>query len=380
MAHTSQSVIIEEGAIRQLRELLEDLNVKRIFFVVDKPAFEFSGAADALENCLSNYSVSWFSDFELNPKIEDAKRGISLVRKISPDVVIALGGGSSLDMAKIISRCGAQKGHPEEYVKGERVMKPLGPPMIAIPTTTGTGSEATHFAVVYIDGEKYSLAHKSLLPEYALIDPELTYSLPADKTAACGLDALCQSVESIWAVGATDESVEYGLEGLQLAIDHLEKAVCDPNPRARMSMARAAHLSGKAINISKTTAPHAVSYAITTGFQVPHGMAVALTLGSFLEYNYQVDEAGCSDPRGPASVRKRIDRILDLLGDGSMEQGQSRFRSLMKKINCPVKLREVGIQKSDLSTLVQKVNLERLSNNPRSIKRKGLLNLHEAIL
>lgn len=362
-----QSVIIEEGAVQQLEELLKDLNAQRIFFVVDKRAFKFSGAGDALKECLSNYSVTRFSDFELNPKIEDGEEGIALFRKTSPDVVVALGGGSTMDMAKLISRCGVQKGDPVEYVKGERVMNASGPLMIAIPTTAGTGSEATHFAVVYVEGQKFSLAHPSLLPEYALIDPELTYSLPADKTAACGLDALCQSVESIWAVGATDESVEYALEGLKLGLDHLESAVCDPDPKARMSMVQAAHLSGKAINISKTTAPHAVSYGITTGFQVPHGMAVALTLRAFLDYNYRVDTASCTDPRGLASVKRRIDRILKVLGDGSMEQAQSRLRSVLKTIDAPGRLRDVGIQKSDLSALAHKVNVERLSNNPRSI-------------
>lgn len=372
ISNPPQSVIIKEGAIQQLKALLEDLNAQRIFFVVDKPAFKFSGAGDALKECLSNYSVTRFSDFELNPKIEDGEQGIALFRKTLPDVVVALGGGSTLDMAKLISRCGVQKGHPVEYVKGERVMNSPGPPMIAIPTTAGTGSEATHFAVVYVNGQKFSLAHPFLLPDYVLVDPQLTYSLPTRTTAACGLDALCQSVESIWAVGATDESVKYAVQGLKRALDHLESAVCDPGPEARMSMIQAAHLSGKAINISKTTAPHAVSYGITTDFQVPHGMAVALTLGVFLDYNYRVDKISCTDPRGPVSVKRRIDRILKLLGDGSMEQAQSRLQSVMESIEAPMRLREVGIQKKDLPMLARKVNVERLSNNPRRIDVKGL--------
>lgn len=378
-SNRSQSVIIEEGAVQQLKELLEDLNGQRIFFVADKPAFELSGAAEALEEYLNNYRVIWFSDFELNPKIEDAEQGIALFRDNLPDVVVGLGGGSAMDMAKLISGCGVQGGQPVDYITEGRNLDQQPPPMIAIPTTSGTGSEATHFAVVYVNGQKFSLAHPFLLPDHALVDPRLTYSLPTRTTAACGLDALCQSVESVWAVGATDQSIEYALKGLQLALDHLEIAVNNPNPKARMAMARAAHLSGKAINISKTTAPHAVSYGITTGYQVPHGMAVALTLGTFLDYNYRVDKASCTDPRGPASVKRRIDRILKVLGDGSMEQAQSRLRSLLEDIDAPGRLREVGVQKNDLPDLASKVNVERLSNNPRSIDVEGLSNILKTV-
>ena len=182
--------------------------------------------------------------------------------------------------------------------------------MIAIPTTAGTGSEATHFAVVYVDGEKYSLAHPYLVPAYAVIDPLLTYSLPAGVTAASGLDAFCQAIESIWAVGATDVSHTFATEAARLAVQHLRAAVQNPTDTARAGMCRAAHLSGKAINISKTTAPHALSYVLTAEYGLAHGVAVALTLAPMLQYNAQVTAIDCADPRSAIAEETTMKRIL----------------------------------------------------------------------
>jgi alcohol dehydrogenase len=248
-----------------------------------------------------------------------------------------------------------------------------------VPTTSGTGSEATHFAVVYIDGEKYSFAHPDLLPDVALIDPKLTWSLPPRTTAACGLDALCQCIESIWAVGSTEKSIEVASEGFALAFKHLEKAVLKPDAETRLAMAKAAHLSGKAINISKTTAPHALSYGITSRYGVPHGMAVALTLGAFLEYNYEVNSTDCTDPRGMDFVKNRIDHIIALTDSNSPAQAAGKVRSLLGAINSPVTLKDAGIPKSELQALSESVNIERLSNNPRQIDSRGLIELLESV-
>jgi alcohol dehydrogenase len=374
-----QEVVIREGAVRELERLLAELGAARVFLVYDEPAYRHSGAAEALDACLSRYRAEGFSEFQLNPKIEDAVRGIERFRAHGADVVVALGGGSALDMAKLIAVCGVQPGAPLEYATGRRVLERAGPPVIAIPTTSGTGSEATHFAVVYVGGEKYSLAHPSLRPAHVLIDPALTHSLPAAVTAASGLDALSQATESLWASGATEESAGYAAEALTLSFAHLENAVNRPTPEDRLAMARAAHLAGKAIDISKTTAPHAVSYAITTRFGVPHGAAVALTLGAFLGYNNRVDEASCNDPRGPAAVRERIGRIATILGGGSVPRAQERLRALVQNVGCAVRLREVGIEREHLPVLARTVNLERLSNNPRKIETAGLVALLESV-
>lgn len=375
----NRSVTIREGALAQAGELLARLDARRVFLVVDEPAYAHSGAAESLADCLRRYATTRFSRFALNPKIEDAEEGIVLFRREAPDAVIALGGGSALDMAKLISIGGVQDGDLQDYVSGARVPERPGPPVIAVPTTAGTGSEATHFAVIYVDGRKYSLAHPFLLPEYALIDPVLTHSLPVSVTASSGLDALCQAAESIWASGATPESIDHASQALSLAIENLEAAVNRPSAHARMAMATAAHFAGKAINISKTTAPHALSYGITTRYGVPHGAAVALTIGAFLGYNYAVDEATCNDARGAAAVKERVGIVVELLGGGSLERAKERLRSLIENIGASVRLRDVGVPQRGLPELARTVNLERLSNNPRTISAPALVLLLEEL-
>jgi alcohol dehydrogenase class IV len=373
-------VIIAEGAIDQLDQLLAGLSAQRLFFVIDKPAYQFSGAREAMQACLGKREVTWFDEFELNPKIEDVERGVAMFRAAKPDVVMALGGGSALDIAKLIDACGAQEGAPLDYVLGNQPLANKPQPLIVIPTTSGTGSEATHFAVVYVGGKKFSMADAALLPDHVLIDPKLTWSLPARTTAACGLDALSQCIESAWAVGATDESIEYSCKGLRLALEHIEAAVGKPDPAARRGMAEAAYLSGKAINISKTTAAHAMSYAVTTHYHVPHGSAVALTLGAFLLFNSEVDAATCTDPRGVDAVKARIARIVDLLGGGSVAAAHARLQAIVSNIGSPMRLRDVGITSADLPGLIAQVNVERLSNNPRKITVQQMQSLLDSVL
>lgn len=374
-----QAVYFCEGAVQAVGHILQSLSVERILLVVDRPAYTLSGAAAALEAVFGRWQVESFDGFQLNPKIEDIARGVETFRRLRPQVVVAIGGGSALDVAKVVGTCGNHEAPPHEYVSGRLHLRTDGPPLIAIPTTAGTGSEATHFAVAYIAGEKYSLAHDFLLPEFAILDPTLTASLPRVPTIASGLDALCQAIESIWAVGATEDSLNDAYAAAELALQHLPVAALSPTPEARRAMLHAAHLAGRAINISKTTAPHAVSYALTTRYGVPHGIAVALTLGAFLNFNSQVDDASCADPRGVAHLRSRLARIIQLLGGGDVDNACARWQALLQQLDCPTRLRDVHVRDCDLADLAAQVNAERMANNPRRITNAALQKMLAAI-
>ena len=194
---------LRDGALAEVGRILDDRAVRRLLFVVDETAYAASGAMDELERHLASRRVERFVGFELNPKLHDIRRGIEQCHQLQPDMVIAFGGGTAIDLAKLIGTLAIHQDDARELITGQRRIQRSGPPMIAIPTTAGTGSEATHFAVAYVDGKKFSVAHPCLLPDYVLLDPQLTYRLPSKVTAASGLDALCQAIESIWAVGAT---------------------------------------------------------------------------------------------------------------------------------------------------------------------------------
>lgn len=371
-----QVVHLGEGSLAEVAAILDRLSVRNVFLVADQAACDASGAADELGSLLADRSVESFTGFEPNPKLEDIQRGIEQFRRSTPDVIIAAGGGTAIDLAKLIGTLASNRADAGDIIAGRQPIETEGPPLIVIPTTAGTGSEATHFAVAYVNDRKYSVADPRLLPDYAIVDPRLTHSLPANITAASGLDVFCQSVESIWAVGSTDESINDASESIRLTIEHLPTCVQHPTPEARAAMCRAAHLSGRAINISKTTAPHAISYAITTRYGVPHGMAVALTLGQMLQFNAAVSDADCSDPRGAEHVQGSISLLLKLLDQPTSERGAERIRNLMKSIGAPLRLRDAGVQDNEeIAWIAEQVNAERLSNNPRKMARSDIENV-----
>lgn len=368
------------GSIGHVGKILHEIKAARVLLVRDDPAYGLSGAEAALADCWQGREVESFAGFQLNPKLEDIERGVKIARRMRPDCVIAVGGGSAIDIAKVIAACASNPDEPAKYIASEKPLQEPGPPLIAIPTTAGTGSEATHFAVAYIGATKYSLAHPGLLPKYAVLDAELTQSLPPAITAATGLDALCQAIESMWAVGGTEESRAFAEQAFELAWRHLPTAVKSPTPEARQAMLDAAHLAGKAINLGKTTAPHAISYALTTRYGTPHGMAVALTLPVVLRHNAAVEEASCTDPRGAGHVRESIARILAALGCESAEQAQAALERFVASIDCPTRLSQIGVQEADLATLAAEVNVERLGNNPRRISQVELVELLREVL
>ena len=368
------------NSIGEVSAILRSVQTDRLFLVVDEPAWQASGAKEALEPQFRQRATTWFTDFELNPKLEDVERGIEAYRECQPDLVIALGGGTAIDLAKLIGSLAVQAASARDIATGRASIESTGKSLMAIPTTAGTGSEATHFAVVYVDGEKYSVAHPSLLPRYAVVDSRLTASLPKRITAATGLDAFCQAIESMWSVAATEESMRYATDAARLAFGNLVTATNSPTPETREAMSRASHLAGKAINITKTTAPHALSYALTSRHGVPHGMAVAITLTSMLAFNAEVTDEDCNDPRGADAVRDRIARILSGLGTDNIEDASASIKSLLTQINCPTTFDSVGIQTSDeLKYIVDSVNAERLSNNPRRASQSQLFHLLQTI-
>lgn len=367
--------------LETLPSILEELGVRQIFLVTGNQSYFASGLEKAFLTMISPYKVIRFSDFNPNPSLPDIIRGLSLFKKNSKDVVIAAGGGTVIDMAKSIRVLSVQSGPPETYIREPRKISAKGVPLIAIPTTAGSGSEATHFAVVYIDHEKFSLAHENVYPNYAIVDPNLTFSLPRDYSAFSGMDAFSQAVESYWAVNSTQESKQYAREAISLVLNNLVKAVNHPTPDSRVAMAKAAHLAGKAINISKTTAAHALSYPFTSHFGVPHGYAVALTLGEVFTYNSQARENDCNDPRGVEYVHKAIEELLSFFDCYDHACFKEFLTRLMTAIGLETKLSSLNIElEKHLDYFQREINLERLQNNPRSFTFERITELLKAVL
>lgn len=331
----SQRLIESNDIVATLVEQLKAIDAKRIFLVRGTNSFIYCGAADAMKQVCSETGVqeTEFCEFSVNPKDEEAHKGLQILLAAKPDIIIAIGGGSVMDMAKLIRHYAAEQN--------------CSVPLWAIPTTAGTGAEATHFAVVYKDGVKHSLEADNILPDAAILYPPFTYGNNAYLTACTGFDALAQAIESFWNPNATDESDVYA----SCAISHIHRALpkCVANlddSLLRNDLLYGAYWAGRAINITKTTAPHAFSYAFTTHCGYPHGHAVAITFPFFAELNMHENLK-----RSELCGLLEVDNNTDL---------QKYFLEYLKLIG----LDYTGTKGQDLHTLLSQVNLERLKNNP----------------
>ncbi len=367
--------LLENITSEDLKNLMSEYSARKIFLVTGKASYKRSGAKDFMESSLGNSEYLRFSEFEENPKYEDVVRGTKIFTDSGCDLIVAIGGGSAMDTAKLISAFAANTEVDSlGIVKGTELISKKGRPLIAIPTTAGTGSEATHFAVVYHGQRKYSVAHEYIFPEVAVLNPALTMSQPKYLTACSGFDALSQAMESFWSVNSNKESQKHAKEAIALLLESLPKAVNAPDEKSREMVMKSAYLAGKAINISKTTAAHAVSYAFTTFYSVPHGHAVFLTLPEFLEYNHGVSKEDLNDPRGVEYVKNAIEDLCKMFGANSASEGKEFLRDFASSIDVELSLEKLNISNYE-SKIVDNVNMERLGNNPRKISKEGLLAL-----
>lgn len=363
---TAPTVPVQAGSLDSLPETLEAANAASVLLVTGETSYRASGAKRRLPPLLGGLDVDRFSGFQTNPRLVDVREGIRLVEETDPDVILAVGGGTVLDMAKMVNVFAANQADPQAYTRGEASLDDPGAPLIAVPTTAGSGSEATQFAVLYIDGEKHSIDEPHLFPDDAILDPTLTLSMPPRLTAVTGMDALCQGIESLWAVGSTRASRAHAREAVRIAWENLEASVHEGHEDARASMVQAANHAGQAINVSRTTAPHAVSYTLTMEHGIPHGHAVALTLGEFIVYNGTVDTDASSHPKGSEHVRSTVEEVCTLLGQETLEDARQAWYEAMERLGLETRLQDLNVDEGALDEVAKRVNVTRAKNNPRT--------------
>jgi len=368
MSGNKQQEYFGVGSLSPISNILAKEKPSSIILVKGKRSYQQSGAAGLLSSVLQQYSVTEFTEFSQNPQWSEVLSGIEIWREKKPDLIIAIGGGSSIDIAKIITILAEQPENPESYLEKKNKLNPKTTKIMAVPTTSGTGSEATHFAVVYKDKRKYSIAHHSLIPDYSIIDPNLTFSLSAYQTACTGIDALSQAIESYWSVQATEESKKFAAEAIRLVLIHLETAVNYPTAESRVGMAKAANYAGKAINVSFTTACHALSYPMTSYFNIPHGHAVALTLPDIVMHNAEISPDDCTDGREAEYVLKTMQELYAIFNVSSALGLKQSIERIMDNIGLQRKLSTLGITNEDIEVILKDgLNQERMKNNPRLI-------------
>ena len=358
------SIKFEQVAIDSLKDDLKLLGANKVFLVTGKKSYTNSGSKEIIKNLEGSFEFIRFKDFQDNPNILDVEKGVNFFKENNCDCILAIGGGSSIDMAKLI-KFFTPKIKPFIGKFNLQLLSNENIPLIAIPTTAGTGSEATQFAVLYVGLDKYSISDILLLPNHVAIISKLHFSQTKYQKAVSGLDAFSQAIESFWSVNSTDESREYSLQALKLIVPNLPKIVTEVEDiSAYKNMALGAYLAGKAINIAKTTAPHAFSYYLTKRFNLPHGHAVAIFLPSFVDYNFYLNNNTTINYDYKNDIL--FEELNKLLTSKSSSNSLTRRVELfILSLGIEIDINKLSISKKEIILALKSGNKQRLKNNPR---------------
>lgn len=367
------------NGVAQLPAILTEVGCERLFLVVDS-SYPFLNIKDAVE-ALPVKGRVMFSDFTPNPLYEQVCSGIELLKTSNCDTILAVGGGSAMDVAKCIKLAVlAKEGNaaiipPLVSTRVDCDGKKL--PFIAVPTTAGTGSESTHNAVMYYEGAKQTVTNDGVLPDYAVLEPSVLKTLPLYQKKCTMMDALCQGIESWWSVNSTEESYEYSRKTIELIMANWRKYIFENDDEAARQIMLAANYGGRAINITQTTAAHAFSYKITSLYGLPHGHAVAVCLPEIWEYMLgNMDK--CIDNRGQKYLAGIFLEIAKAMGCEKPEDAVAAFRGMMKEMELKNPISKN--KEEDLKALSTSVNPVRLKNNPVGINEEEAFMLYGVIV
>ena len=313
--------------------------------------------------------VIW-SDIRPNPRFEDMQSAARLFCSEKCDFIIGAGGGSPLDSAKMIKLMATNP--PEAHLSGD--MQANSIEFLAIPTTSGTGSEATQYSIFYVnENEKHSIAHPDFLPDYVILDASLLKTVPPYQRRCTCIDALCHAIESYWSVKSTNESKEFAKKAISLFFQNKGSYIANEDS-GNLAMLKASYYAGKAISITSTTSAHAMCYSITINCSTAHGHSVGVNLAQIWEYMNKHNEC-VNDPRGRDYVLATLNELGIMLGGKDLNDGAEIFKNLLNEFN-------LGAPQAPLDTVLsfaKKVDPSRLSNNPTVLTSNDVTEIYKRV-
>mgnify|MGYP000741809722 FL=1 len=354
---------------------------QRILFVSDKGLMSLGLTENTLKELQKMSSVQVFDDVEADPSQKTLLKAIEVGKKFKATGVIGFGGGSSMDVAKLAALI---LGSNENLEEAWGVAKAKGPrlPLALIPTTAGTGSEVTPISIITVgEEEKKGVSSALILPDLAILDPDLTLGLPANTTAATGIDAMVHAIEGYSSSNKNNNPISkmLAIEALKLLSGSIEKAVFDgSNVEARGNMLLGSMIAGKTFANSPVAAVHALAYPIGGTFHVSHGLSNSLVLPYVLRFN-SVDSKAAKDY---AELAPYVFPELDINKGTQAVCAEfiDKLESLSKKLGLPQKLREVDIPKNACEKMAKDAMLQTrlLVNNPREVTEVDALNIYQS--
>ena len=346
-----------------LIKFIDNKSFEKILVIAGSKSFALSGLKEFFLN-IKEKNIKFFFKKKTIPEYSELLEIVKEIQNYSPDLIIAAGGGSVLDYAKIANVIELNSNTKREITSSSYKLKKKERRLLAIPTTAGSGAEVTSNAVIYINNIKYSIEGDLVKPDHFFLIPDFITGASNMIKASAGFDAIAQSIESLISRNSNNESVDYAKKSLNLSFEFFIKFLSKPNHENTCAMALAANLSGKAINISKTTAPHAVSYPFTALFNVNHGHAVSLTLNKFMVFNYE--NLGSSNVT--FDLKKRFEILFDLTKSKNINDFNMHIIQIKREANLEHNFKKLGIDiESSISKIMGGINNQRLINNPIKI-------------
>ena len=352
-------------------KFINDKSFKKIFVLCGKKSFVNSGAENLLKKVNNSEVKLSYKKSEI-PILEELIEIIKEIQTFKPDLFLAIGGGAVIDYAKIVNVVDIREDLAELIVNYKYPFNKKYTKLAVIPTTAGSGAEVTSNAVIYVDGIKHSFESELLLPDHFFLVPEFLISAPNKIKASAGFDAIAQALESLVSRKSNAKSVEYASKSLRVSVNSFISFINDPNMKNATEMSIASNLAGKAISISKTTAPHATSYPFTSLFNISHGHAVGLFFEKFFKFNYE----HLNKSETSFDLNERFNLIFKLFDVPDINSFNSKISLIKKQAQLEDDLTKLNIDIIKSSEDVLKgINLLRLGNNPVKIDGKDILNI-----
>ncbi|MGL3691488.1 iron-containing alcohol dehydrogenase [Acinetobacter sp. LA-1] len=375
---TARKLVTGINASEQLVDYIQQLNMTRVLILTDKGVLNSSAVKKIEKNLIDssiNYSI--YSDITPEPEIAVVLQTKSFFDHDSFDGIVAIGGGSVIDTAKCVAIYG-NNNEPLETLFGENKVKEKGLPLIVLPTTAGTGSEVTNISILS-DTEnqvKRGIVSDYLLPDVAIVAPELTVSCPPSITAASGIDALVHAIESFISVNASPITDALAIQAMRLIMQSLPIAYANPeNMNAREDLANASLMAGLAFGNAGVGAVHALAYPLGGRFHMAHGVSNALLLPYVMEFN----KIACLDKF--KIIAECFDEPIDNCNSVQIaDKVIKRLHLLCEMVNIPTGLESFGISKDVIPELAaEAIKVERLlRNNPRRLNLKEIEQIYQA--
>ena len=356
-------IIFKRGSVKNINKVIKDNNFKK-GILISSERFINSEYGQEILQLLSEYVKKVHFGISANPTIEDVERATKAIKESDADFVIALGGGSILDCAKISSCMVAMDTNIRYFLENKlEINKNI--PVIALPTTSGTGSEVTSISVISDTHteDKFPIKSYYLYPKIAIIDPELTLTVPKKVTASSGIDVLSHALESYYSKNNNPISDILAIESVKIVMNNLKNAVNNlDNIEYRENMCQASLLAGMAFSVTGTAACHGISYPLTSKYNIPHGEACGITQDKVLLLNSKVEF-------------DRIDKLSKDVGYANVEEFVDEIYKLKKDIGLANNLRNYNIKKDELETIANLCTSLNIFANPYELNKEEILKL-----